>query len=246
MPRQLFTDDTRVSKRGGGAVPFSMAVHAAVVGGLLVLGGDRIAETQPEPPRPVLVLARENPAPAGPKTEAPPAAAPKVVRRTNTQRAPIVAPTSEPFVAPADNIETFTNESDLPLEPYAPPTEPCPDCAIGEGDPVADGPGVPGGEGGGGDGGPIRLSEVEAPLKIRHVQPVYPPHAIHLKLEGAVRLDCVIGPDGRIRDARVLEGPFLLRDAALTAVKQWIYNPPRLSGQPVSVILSVTVRFHLR
>ena len=40
-------------------------------------------------------------------------------------------------------------------------------------------------------------------------------------------------------------GNLLFADAALEAVKQWIYTPPRLSGQPVSVMLNVTVRFRL-
>jgi protein TonB len=51
---------------------------------------------------------------------------------------------------------------------------------------------------------------------------------------------------GRVADARVLSGHPLLDDAALDAVRQWRYRPTLLNGQPISVIMTVTVRFALR
>jgi TonB family protein len=249
MPRQLF-DEVRVSRRGGGAVPFSMAVHAAVVGTLLVIGGNRVAETQTEPPRTPVVLARELPAAAGPKQEQPPKTAPKIATRKtrpSTITPPVVAQaTPPPLVAPDTVPEGVTQDDPGPeIDTPASGGVYCPTCLEDAGAAVGTTDGaVPTGDGEG--SGPIRLSELEAPAKIRHVLPIYPPLAVHAKLEGDVRIDCTIGPDGRVRDARVLEGPILLRDAALAAVRQWVYSPPRLSGQPVSVLLAVTVRFRLR
>ena len=48
---------------------------------------------------------------------------------------------------------------------------------------------------------------------------------------------------GRVADARVVAGHPLFNDAALTAVRQWRYTPTRLSGTPVAVLMTVTVRF---
>ena len=38
----------------------------------------------------------------------------------------------------------------------------------------------------------------------------------------------------------------LLDQAALSAVRQWRYTPTRLNGEPVAVIMTVTVNFELR
>ena len=55
-----------------------------------------------------------------------------------------------------------------------------------------------------------------------------------------------IGPDGRVTDAKVIRSVPLLDAAALDAVKQWVYTPTTLNGQPVPVIMTVTVNFALR
>jgi protein TonB len=43
----------------------------------------------------------------------------------------------------------------------------------------------------------------------------------------------------------VVSGPALLRQAALDAVKQWLYRPYLLNGQPVEVETAVSVEFKL-
>jgi protein TonB len=55
----------------------------------------------------------------------------------------------------------------------------------------------------------------------------------------------VIGPDGQVREARILRSISLLDEAALEAVRAWEYSPTLLNGQPVPVIMTVTVRFRL-
>jgi periplasmic protein TonB len=55
----------------------------------------------------------------------------------------------------------------------------------------------------------------------------------------------VIGPSGRVQDARVLRSIPLLDQAALEAVKQWEFTPTTLNGVPVPVIMTVTVQFTL-
>jgi len=66
-----------------------------------------------------------------------------------------------------------------------------------------------------------------------------------IRLQGTVVLDCTIGTDGRITDVRVVKDSPLFEGAAVAAVQQWIYTPTKLNGQPVAVIMTVTVRFAL-
>jgi TonB family protein len=87
---------------------------------------------------------------------------------------------------------------------------------------------------------------VREPRKTRHVAPVYPPLALAARVQGSVRLECVIGEDGRISDIAVVQGHPLLDAAAIEAVRQWRYLPTLLNGVRVSVVLTVVVDFRLR
>jgi protein TonB len=94
---------------------------------------------------------------------------------------------------------------------------------------------------------PLRVGTgVTAPTKLHHVAPIYPPVALAAGREGTVVLEAVIGEDGRVRDLRVLRPVALLDQAAIDAVRQWRFTPTLLNGQPVPVIMSVTVGFHLK
>jgi protein TonB len=87
---------------------------------------------------------------------------------------------------------------------------------------------------------------VEAPVKLRDVKPDYPGLALLTRVEGVVIVECRVDESGRVADARVLRGHPLLDAAALDAIRQWRYRPTLLNGNPVSVIMTVTVRFQLR
>jgi periplasmic protein TonB len=60
-----------------------------------------------------------------------------------------------------------------------------------------------------------------------------------------VKLVGVIARDGRIERLQVLSGHPLLVPAAVEAVRQWIYQPTLLSGEPVEVIAPIDVNFTL-
>ncbi|MCL4795790.1 MAG: TonB family protein [Bryobacteraceae bacterium] len=77
-------------------------------------------------------------------------------------------------------------------------------------------------------------------------QPVYPPLAKQTRTQGLVVLAALIGPDGRIRNLRVISGHPLLTQAALDAVRHWRYQPTLLNGDPVEVDTTVEVRFVLQ
>ena len=93
---------------------------------------------------------------------------------------------------------------------------------------------------------PLRVGgDIKEPRKVRDVKPVYPPDALAAGVQGVVILETVIGPDGTVRDARVLRSQPMLDQAALEAVRQWEFTPTLLNGVPVSVIMTVTVNFSM-
>ena len=82
---------------------------------------------------------------------------------------------------------------------------------------------------------------VLAPNLIQQVKPVYPSEAKEIKLQGIVVLEVNIATDGTVSDARVITGHPLLVRPAVDAVRQWVYKPVMLNGQPVEVVSTVTV-----
>jgi protein TonB len=61
-----------------------------------------------------------------------------------------------------------------------------------------------------------------------------------------VIIEATIGPSGKVADAKVLRSIPLLDNAALDAVRQWVFTPTLLNGVPVPVIMTVTVQFTLQ
>jgi TonB family protein len=90
-----------------------------------------------------------------------------------------------------------------------------------------------------------RLNASQAPKKIKDVKPVYPETALKEKIQGVVM--GVIETDiyGRVRQAEVISGHPLFNDAALAAVKQWVYEPYIVDGTPTPVSFTFTVSFLL-
>jgi periplasmic protein TonB len=92
--------------------------------------------------------------------------------------------------------------------------------------------------------GPMRVSGgVIAGLLQHKVDPIYPEDAKAKGISGAVVLHAIIDQQGKIDKLSVISGPEALRDASLTAVRQWTYNPYMLNGRPRSVETTVTVNF---
>jgi protein TonB len=87
--------------------------------------------------------------------------------------------------------------------------------------------------------------DIKEPKKIRHVAPVYPDIAQSAKVQGVVILEVLVDHSGGVADARVIRSVPLLDQAALDAVMQWKFTPTLLNGNPVSVLMTVTVNFTL-
>jgi protein TonB len=112
------------------------------------------------------------------------------------------------------------------------------DGPVGESAPS--GPGV-------GPSGPLRLgSTIAPPKKIKDVRPVYPRVGLATQAQGTVILDVTIGTDGKVQDAKVIHSVPQLDLAALEAVRQWEYEPTRINGALVTLIMTVVVNFAIQ
>jgi protein TonB len=95
---------------------------------------------------------------------------------------------------------------------------------------------------------PLRIrigANVQAHNLLYKPEPVYPPLARTARVQGTVRFNVVIEKDGHVRDAELVSGHPLLIPSAVDAVKQYVYKPTLLNGQPVEVITMVEVEFTL-
>jgi len=81
---------------------------------------------------------------------------------------------------------------------------------------------------------------------IKMVRPTYPPLARQARIQGTVRFTAIIGVDGTIQNLTLVSGHPLLVPAAQEAVKQWIYQPTLLNGEPVEVVTQIDVNFTLQ
>jgi TonB family protein len=69
------------------------------------------------------------------------------------------------------------------------------------------------------------------------VQPVYPPTALQMRVEGTVKLEAVVDRDGNVEKVIVVSGHTLLKGSAVECVKQWKYEPAGdLSLVPIQVV----------
>ncbi len=93
----------------------------------------------------------------------------------------------------------------------------------------------------------LRISAGPFPRLIKKVRPVYPKEALKKKIEGVVILEATIDKKGLVATGRIIKSPdTLLADAAMAAVKQWVYEPYLKNGKAMSVIFTVTVTFSLK
>ena len=57
------------------------------------------------------------------------------------------------------------------------------------------------------------------------VLPTYPELARRMSVAGKVKIEVVVGPDGRVKTTRIVGGHPLLVQACLDAVKEWKFVP---------------------
>jgi periplasmic protein TonB len=236
MPRDLFGDVTAPSIRVGGrkwyTVPLSLVAHTVAIvaiaivpllaTGALPIPHNSVAFT---------ITPLEIPAP------------PPMRRATSQPEKPAPNPNLAPVEPPATiekerDFEPFENTTGSPVgvegigvvtgveSVIAPPPPPA------KAPPPPQEPVRPGGN-------------IRQPVKVRHVAPDYPQLAQIARVEGMVIIEATIAIDGRVQNTRVMRGHPMLDEAALAAVRQWMFTPTTLNGVPVAVIMTVTVHFQL-
>jgi TonB family protein len=95
--------------------------------------------------------------------------------------------------------------------------------------------------------GPVRVGgNVKEPQLLSHVMPAYPLTAKEAGIQGDIVIQTTVDEHGNVVNMKVVSGPMMLRGPALEALKRWKYAPSTLNGQPISVQMSVTVKFNNR
>ncbi len=235
MPRDLFGDvvhpNAGLGSRKWYTLPLSLALHTAIVA-VLVIVPLMAADVLPSILKPMEFLDAMPAVPAPPPASVPRAAPKPSMPVDNPDAPPAEVPSGikpetglvvEPEVTSAvegglANTIAGTVTAGLPEPPPPPP-------------PAA----------------PIRISSgVRQPAKVKQVNPIYPDVAQRARIEGTVIIDAVIGVDGQVKETRVLRSIPLLDQAALDAVRQWVFTPTLLNGVPVPVLMTVTVTFKLK
>jgi TonB family protein len=87
--------------------------------------------------------------------------------------------------------------------------------------------------------------ELKPPKPIKMVKAVYPEIARQAAVEGVVILEAKTDVNGRVKDVRILRPVPLLNQAAIDAVRQWVYEPMVIDGKPREAVFTVTMRFNL-
>lgn len=237
--------DTRIETRRGAATAVSFVLQILLVGIVVLIP---LLFTEALPARQMMT---ELVAPPPPPPPPPPAATQAPVHQ-QVEKAPVTSELSTPVRIPQ---KIAMVKEAAATGAAAPPSTVA--GVVG---------GVPGGVAGGTVGGvvggvlgavPTATPKLAAPKRVRvssgvtdgllmhKVMPQYPPAAKSARMQGTVVLAAVIGKDGTVKDLKVVSGPPVLAQAAMTAVRQWKYKPYYLNGQPTEVDTTINVNFKL-
>ncbi len=88
-------------------------------------------------------------------------------------------------------------------------------------------------------------SGVAAGMLILKTQPTYPSIAKAARVSGTVELHATISKTGTIKNLQAVNGPAMLKQAALDAVRNWRYKPYMLNNQPTEVETTIKLIFAL-
>jgi protein TonB len=123
--------------------------------------------------------------------------------------------------------------------------------------------GVPGGVEGGVEGGvvggvlggvlggtmgseqPFFVSGKKVPKLIKQVKPEYPQDAFAARIQAVVIVEAMTDIYGRVARARIISGHPVFNEAALAAVRQWLYEPYIVDGIPRPIYFTVSITFGL-
>lgn len=238
-------ENTLIASRGRGEVtrklevlPVVLGIHAITLGFVLVTQLWAVNEV----PEPYTIVSFYNaPPPPPPVSRLPARGTTPATKARPVSHVLEVPPTTLPtysakrverdhFPGPGDSdpriyIDWDRNPNPGPFEPFGTGVEP----VAGEVDTPR-----------------VLSPEMKPPVAVYHPAPVYPEAALAVRRQGAVIVEAVIDRKGSVVEAKVLRDlGFGLGEAALRAIRTWRYQPATLDGRPVTVYLTVTVKFEL-
>jgi protein TonB len=225
-----YVHDERPTWGAAGILLLVSAVHAAGIGRLLTLPPEikratpvfEISLQRLPPPRLPQELEHRPPEPS----QAPDDTARQKPKLTRPVPILVDTPTTDP-VPPDTQVRQYEiGDEQLPGVPG--PTMP-EGTADGTGDDAADAP-------------------VLQRLKVLEMrEPGYPPRCRRMGIEGTVRVQVLVGTNGRVVRAMVARtsGDEALDAAALEAVDDWRFEPARRDGAPIQAWASVPIAFKL-
>jgi TonB family protein len=86
-------------------------------------------------------------------------------------------------------------------------------------------------------------AEVMQKLLVHRVEPVYPADARKQHLHGVIAVDVIVGRDGSVESMRALNGPDVLANAAMDALRWWKFEPYRVNGEAAVAETTLAVEF---
>ena len=104
--------------------------------------------------------------------------------------------------------------------------------------------------GGTGEATALSFKRVPVVRKIELVSmtpPVYPPRCLRMGLEGVVRVRVLVGENGVPQEVTLAKssGESSMDDAALKAVREWVFKPAMRNGMPARAWVVVPIEFKL-
>jgi TonB family protein len=99
---------------------------------------------------------------------------------------------------------------------------------------------------GGGNSIPGAVDPTQTGTLMKKVNPIYPAAAKAARVQGTVVLHAIIAQDGSVESLDAVSGPDMLKGAAIEAVKQWVYKPYHVNGEPMRVDTTIRVNFQLQ
>jgi TonB family protein len=93
---------------------------------------------------------------------------------------------------------------------------------------------------------PVLGAEEVSRLVLNQTPPNYPVLARLNFIQGRVRIEIRVSPEGRVIHAHVLNGNPLFAAAVLSRVPEWRYRPLMSGGRPASFLTVVEINFSLR
>jgi protein TonB len=90
----------------------------------------------------------------------------------------------------------------------------------------------------------LRAGDIEPPVPVRTVAPVYPVELRDSGTSGMVLVNCEVDEKGAVVSAKVTKSTNeAFNKPALEAVEKWKFRPAQKDGKPVQVNVSLPVKF---